>query len=459
VRRAITPSDVAASFSYYVHATRDLFRSYSRQHPASAELAGSGLARLSDLAREVRIFTIRQLECAEEFVQETALIRTFTNRPLTSVMPLVVVGTAMGTIFVCNYVVLAVISVPSLVFHSSFSLALCSYVQAVVTDPGRIPEDWASPSADEPAPSLAQRNPKERKKTTDEYRFCKKELKFKPDRAHYCAPMGRNVLRMDHYCPWLGNCVGHFNHRYFLLFLLYTVLSVNCSNVGLVRALWSHANSSTAGTTFMMLQGTLLNTLISSVLTPFLVFHCWLLKNNMTTIEFCEKRGEGEGYKSPYDVGVVKNIRSVFGDDVLWWFVPITVQVGNGMDFERTPALDEDDAATGNPTARTGATEGISIAASSPTRPNEKSGKKCVRSFGVGQLTDVASHCKLGISLASTRECMSKAPLTSAVAELTEDFFSFCSQPVSIVQEKIKLARSNGAPTITTTIQAQRGLA
>lgn len=51
--------------------------------------------------------------------------------------------------------------------------------------------------------------------------ICKRCIAPKPPRAHHCSVCKRCVLRMDHHCPWLNNCVGFYNHRYFFLYMVY----------------------------------------------------------------------------------------------------------------------------------------------------------------------------------------------------------------------------------------------
>ncbi|XP_035656343.1 palmitoyltransferase ZDHHC16A-like isoform X1 [Oncorhynchus keta] len=62
---------------------------------------------------------------------------------------------------------------------------------------------------------------------------CKKCIIPKPARTHHCGICNTCILKMDHHCPWLNNCVGHFNQRYFFCFCLSMTLGcVYCSISG-----------------------------------------------------------------------------------------------------------------------------------------------------------------------------------------------------------------------------------
>ncbi|XP_020593808.1 probable protein S-acyltransferase 16 isoform X5 [Phalaenopsis equestris] len=54
-------------------------------------------------------------------------------------------------------------------------------------------------------------------------RYCQKCSHYKPPRAHHCRVCKTCVLRMDHHCVWINNCVGHANYKVFFVFMLYAV--------------------------------------------------------------------------------------------------------------------------------------------------------------------------------------------------------------------------------------------
>lgn len=54
--------------------------------------------------------------------------------------------------------------------------------------------------------------------------FCSTCLNHKPDRAHHCSEVDRCVLKMDHFCPWVGGIVSETSFKFFLQFLVYTAL-------------------------------------------------------------------------------------------------------------------------------------------------------------------------------------------------------------------------------------------
>merc|ERR1712157_335571 len=85
-------------------------------------------------------------------------------------------------------------------------------------------------------------------------RFCRATKAIKPDRSHYCSMTKRLILKMDHYCPWVANCIGYGNYKFFVLFLFYAVTyclsiaSIGCKPFLLVWA--DNGNSSSSSSQY-----------------------------------------------------------------------------------------------------------------------------------------------------------------------------------------------------------------
>uniref|UniRef100_A0AAX7VHU3 Palmitoyltransferase n=1 Tax=Astatotilapia calliptera TaxID=8154 RepID=A0AAX7VHU3_ASTCA len=154
-------------------------------------------------------------------------------------------------------------------------------------------------------------------------RFCDRCQVLKPDRCHHCSVCEMCVLKMDHHCPWVNNCVGFSNYKFFLLFLAYSMMY--CIFI--------------AATVFQYFlkfwEVTFCHSLFSGFYLMFLFgYHCWLVAKNRSTLEAFSAPVFANGPdKNGFNVGTRRNLEQVFGENRRLWFIPVFTSQGNGHYF------------------------------------------------------------------------------------------------------------------------------
>eukprot|EP00357_Protocruzia_adherens_P026975 CAMPEP_0115015304 /NCGR_PEP_ID=MMETSP0216-20121206/26680_1 /TAXON_ID=223996 /ORGANISM="Protocruzia adherens, Strain Boccale" /LENGTH=642 /DNA_ID=CAMNT_0002385381 /DNA_START=373 /DNA_END=2301 /DNA_ORIENTATION=- len=177
-------------------------------------------------------------------------------------------------------------------------------------------------------------------------RYCQHCRKYKPDRTHHCRLCHRCVLEMDHHCPWVANCIGFYNHKYFMLMVFYGVLTVWFVMITMYEALDNNFTAETeSDSKWFVLTVTYSQVcLLGIAVTAFFIFHLWLLRNAYSTIEFCEKKRYGDSAydQSPFDLGFKQNFLRIFGPNPLLWFFPFSPNLeGGGIVYKTTPEARE----------------------------------------------------------------------------------------------------------------------
>ncbi|XP_053190159.1 palmitoyltransferase ZDHHC18-B [Scomber japonicus] len=148
--------------------------------------------------------------------------------PLT--LGLILVTSGLFFIFDCPFLVKHLTSCIPVIGGVLFIFVVITLLQTSFTDPGILPRATPDEAADiekqiDNTGSTSYRPPPRTKEVlinqqVVKLKYCFTCKMFRPPRTSHCSLCDNCVERFDHHCPWVGNCVGKRNYRFFYTFIV-----------------------------------------------------------------------------------------------------------------------------------------------------------------------------------------------------------------------------------------------
>ncbi|OUM66947.1 hypothetical protein PIROE2DRAFT_24315, partial [Piromyces sp. E2] len=241
-------------------------------------------------------------------------------------------------------------------YNTIYILGLINFFICVFIDPGKVNKKLTKKFKKYDTDNNIKVENKILKEIYDQRMWCKYCSSYKPPRAHHCSICQRCVLKFDHHCIWVNNCIGYRNLPFFLRFLTYIIMLFFLSFILFIFIIkgyimykdrnYSELSFPMTNLNLKMVVFIIINCFISIFLFLFILnmtlFHFLYLFCNVTRIERIQiKRINSlvesdiiETYqKYPYDLGLLQNFKQVFGNNYWFWWL-CSFPLGNGMDFQ-----------------------------------------------------------------------------------------------------------------------------
>ncbi|XP_077478806.1 palmitoyltransferase ZDHHC8B [Stigmatopora argus] len=139
--------------------------------------------------------------------------------PVCTAACLLVGSTSLFFVFTCPWLAVTICPAVPPCCATLFLFVLANFTMATFTDAGVLPMADEDEDKDDELRAPLYKNVDVRGIQV-RMKWCASCHFYRPPRCSHCSVCDRCVEDFDHHCPWVNNCIGRRNYRYFFLFLL-----------------------------------------------------------------------------------------------------------------------------------------------------------------------------------------------------------------------------------------------